>query len=741
MSIPSFMSDMQTVFGLSSNYASEFRAYLGLSNTQAIPNTSVVANQYLQFLSAQENSSLAAFFLANIQKIYGGTSDVDYLTLVDEFHASLGISSESSLEDSPATRQQFMYFLSSPLTLTANALLGISTEAADSLFSFRNGETNGPITDTATTASDYLEWLPTFLRDNEGQGSTPDANILLFIENTLLSFNKIDATDPNSFSTVFNTLAKFRAYLGLSNSEAIPNDTAARAAFLMFLQENQATIQKSEAVNAISPQEQEIRNAIFATYSIILKMLSVLQRASQVEAKSQEIYADWMSSITDQISSTPMYGPTDQNKIVANSADFGKTTLGYGNITVRDVLSYLMNQIQTNNSTDETFTVSNPTVQNLDESPSSTSMGFPKFELQKNSDGSFTFSIEAPTGTDDQGVPTGWTTLLSAQVPASTSLITNQSSTSALVESLLTQMTTAWNETSSIITPEIAFWTPTRTSSTGGALTSGTGWVSTVTTIDIKKDWTTGIPIYAAPTTTVVPEQTCANVYYQWVSDGESLPNWNRLVTNNINTVVSAMMPSFESGSCDAVSTTLLQFSNGLYTNKYMTLTLEKDPSSTTASGTFKLYWSISSTDYGNNNITANAYDAAQAAGDHCGAATLGTTGSNVFTTTATQTSMSTGLWGPWESAWPDTVAYSSDTDFAASLQSIEATAQTYRGEVNAQLQLYLQSTQARQSNIETSMKNMQNLVSQTTQAVTNMINTLDTFMQTLTSILSALFH
>ena len=112
----------------------------------------------------------------------------------------------------------------------------------------------------------------------------------------------------------------------------------------------------------------------------------------------------------------------------------------------------------------------------------------------------------------------------------------------------------------------------------------------------------------------------------------------------------------------------------------------------------------------------------------------------NTFNLPIAAATENSGLWGPWTSAWPQTVSY--PTSYSkGSLQTVEANAQTYRGEVNAQLQLYLQSTQARQSTIETSMKNMQNLVSQTTQAATNQMNLLDSIIQTMTSILSALFH
>ena len=728
MSIPSFMSDMQAAFGLSSDYESDFRAYLGLTADQTIPNDSLTADKYIQFLSSQKEVSLSSFFLTAIQQRSGSTESVDYAALIDEFRSSMGLSKTVQINDTPDTRRQFVYFLSSPLTLMANAILGISQEASASLLAFRQSSdpsvSSTPMADNAATVSAYLGdgILPGIL----GQGTTPETNILIFLQDALQSFNDTSVT--------LDVLTKFRAYLGLSNSEAIPNDTATRAAFLNFLQEAQATVQRSEAVNAISPQEQEMRNAIFATFSIILKMLTVLQRASQVEAKSQQIYADWMSSITDQISSTPMYGPTDENSIIANSTDFGETTLGYGNITVRDMLTYLMNQIQTNNSTDESFTIKNPSVQNLTDFPNSTEMGFPKFELQKNSDGSFTFSIEAPSDVDDNGVPQSWTTVMSASVPASTSFITNQTSTSALVENLLTKMTTYWNSQVSIMTPTLTFYFPYRT--TVGNISPSD--LSRSMEIDLKQAWSPAAsqPLYFV-STSVIPSRGWCDVYHDWsvsyVLHSGSLHDR----TDSLNTVVNYMLNQISlANTLNPGSTATTYYTVGqiqdwsVYENKFFVLKLVEN-SITDGSASFSLYWGRTY-----NNAPFDGVSPVPSSGN------MRTDWSwkYTFTIPAQQVPQSSGLWGPWTSAWPNTIAYPSNFN-KASLQSIESAAQTYRGEVNSQLQLYLQSTQARQSNIETSMKNMQNLVSQTTQAVTNMINTLDTFMQTLTSILSALFH
>jgi hypothetical protein len=701
MSIPSYMTDLAGLLGLSSTYESEFRSYLKLADNQGIPDNSVTEELYLKFLSSQ--TSLASYIIAAIQQNYGSTEDIDELALLDEFRASLGLSASDPLPDTDDTRRQFVYFLKSPLTLAAQALFGISTEAADSIRAFRQQNAGSPIGDSDTTLDAYMTFL--------ASGTTPTTNILTFIKDALSAFNNTDVTN--------SILTKFRAYLGVLGTEALSNDTSTKAAFLSFMKEALATVQKSEAVNAISPQEQETRNILFSTFSIILKMMNVLQKASQVESKSQQIYADWMSSITNQISATPLYGPTALNTIIANDDDFGKTTLGYGSITVRDVLNYLMNQIQTNGTSSSSFTVRNPNYQNLTAYPNSGETGFPRFELVKNSDGSYTFKVESPTTYNADQTVSGWTTLLQSTM-SPTSTVLNQSALNAVVDGLLSKMTESWDSASSIVTPQLVYWTPLRDSD--GNLIPGE-YLSRIINLDLKAAWSAeGVDMmqYYTPD---LSTKGWRSLYYSW-SSGYILSSgslYNR--DDNFADVVNGILNTMATNGNDAYYYSVGWIHDGIVGhNAYFTLEVVKD-SSTPDSAHFTVYW----------RRTGDAYNGP-------GAADTSWDKGTDFTSSIQKVSQSSGLWGPWESAWPQTVTYPSGFE-KASLQAIESNAQTYRGEVNAQLQLYLQSTQARQSTVETAMKNMQNLVSQTTQAVTNMTNLLDNIIQTFTSILSALFH
>jgi hypothetical protein len=706
MNIPSYMTDLSWAFGLSSAYEAEFRAYLKLAAGQAIPDDSFTEDQYIKFLSSQE-SSLAGYIVAAIQQYYGSSADIDELALLDEFRASMGLSASDPIPDTAETRRQFVYFLKSPLTLAAQGIYGISSAAADSLRTFRQQNGGSPIGDSDTTLAAYLSSLT--------PGTTPQTSILTFIGDSLSAFNNTQVTNA--------TLAKFRAYLGLSSSQSIANDSATRTAFLSFMKEALALVQKSEAVNALSPQEEQIRNIFFSTYAIIVKMLSVLQKATQVESKSQQVYADWMSNLTAQISATPLYGPKDENMIIANSADFGRTTLGYGNITVRDVLNYLMNQIQTAGTDNASFTVRNPIVQNLTAFYTSPDNGFPKFDLTKNSDGSFTFKVEAPILDPYFQILLGWETVDGLSFTISpTGLITNQTAINAVVDGLLSQMTQYWNSQSTIVTPTLVLWLPERNSD-GQIDTSS--WTYVKLPIDLKEAWGTSGATQVVYREISFGDRGWDEQYALWEAEGGGVitvvPNGtissaldeHSLVQYLISTMTTNHLQTYYwtvgtiTDASDSPNLVLKLVQNGV------------------GSSSFTLYWAESTqTPYGASGPT-----------DVSGWNTF-----KQFTEEVVHLPEGSGMWGPWQEAWPQTIAYPSGYN-AASLQTIEANSQTYRGEVNAQLQLYLQSTQARQSTIETSMKNMQNLVSQTTQAVTNQTNLLDNIIQAMTAILSTLFH
>ena len=281
-------------------------------------------------------------------------------------------------------------------------------------------------------------------------------------------------------------------------------------------------------------------------------------------------------------------------------------------------------------------------------------------------------------------------------------------------------MTESWDSATTIVTPMLVYWVPIRNSD--GNLVPGE-YLNRIVTLDLKKAWGAEGATMTSYYTPDMSTRGWRSLYYDW-SNGYILSSGSLYDRDdNFADVVNDILNKMADQNADAYYYSVGWIHDGIIShNAYFTLQVVKD-SSTPDSAHFTVYW----------RRTDDYYNGA-------GAANTSWSNGTSFTSQKLTLSQSSGLWGPWESAWPQTVVYPSGYE-KASIQSIESSAQTYRGEVNAQLQLYLQSTQARQSTVETAMKNMQNLVSQTTQAVTNMTNLLDSIIQTMTSILSALFH
>lgn len=704
-SILSFIQGMgQTLSFDTTAVTSEFSAYLNSSDLSTIPDNPAIRAKFLDFLK-QDSSSLAAFITAAIQSVYGSSTAEDELSLIEEFQASLGLqgqpletANESEL-DKIKIRQQFLYFLSSPVTLAAQSIYGISSDAADSIASFRTQQGGGsPMTDTAQQGQDYLQMV--------ASGGTPDTNIVVFLQNTLQGFSNTPLTD--------DLVAKFRKYAGLDPSAPLDSPET-RALFVAFLHDTLSSAQASEAVNAISPAEQDIRSILFSAFSIVLKMLSTLQKAIQVESKALDFYANWESRITDMVSATPLYGPTANTQIVANDTDFGKTSLGFGNITVRDMVSYLYNQIQQNGTSDETFDITNPTI------------NFPRFELIKNPNGTYTINIRPENGSS--------TIFMTATATVNT-LLTATEQQSDVVNNLVSGLTTYWNSLSSIVVPNQTVTVTTR-DSISGALS---GTANSNISIDLKQVWKQGGGAINPALPYTLSSSSDLGGYDNY---RDSLQNWMMAVTSSANTLnILYGANNFPSGTVQ--STALPTMLQQIAAQGWNGTTFNYDPSLYIyyAGVKGKLTFSLTETGRSADGSQRTYNFMWYLNGTILGSSVYNFSGTlpGVTATVNPLTSVAGGLWGPWQSAWPETIPYAPGFN-PASMQTIRTTASQYRGDVNSQLQLYIQGAQARSSNIDTSMKTMQNLISQTTQATTNQTNLLDLIMQTMTSILTTLFR
>jgi len=112
-----------------------------------------------------------------------------------------------------------------------------------------------------------------------------------------------------------------------------------------------------------------------------------------------------------------------------------------------------------------------------------------------------------------------------------------------------------------------------------------------------------------------------------------------------------------------------------------------------------------------------------------------------------------TYFWGPWTSpkpgAWPETIVSYEDSgeynpnneDDKKEMEDKRSSSSSYRAELNAQLQLYIQNLDARKTQIRDTSKITDNLINSTREAIQAQSNLLTAITESLRSLLSAIFR
>lgn len=686
-----------------------FRAYLGLEAGDALPDEFATRSEYIKFLSLTHD--FASYAATAVKNAYN-TSIIQNVAVLAAFRASLQLDPDAAIASDADTKHAFLYFLTSPTTLAAHGFYGISYAAANSLAAFRatvvpSLASGVPLPTDEATREQYLAFL------HGTDTVTPQLGIAKFI---------LDTTAAITGAPLVNEmLAKFRAYLGLAQADAIPDDEISKAHYMSFLQSKLAAVGKSEAINAISPHEDTVRRILFSAFSMVLEMLTTLQQTARLESKAIQLYAEWQKEYTNLVTSTPIYGPVSLNQVIANNDDFGRTTLGHEGITVRQVADWLLHEIQRTGSSSATFNVTNP----AHDYP-----GFPCFIMTRNANGSYSLTLRAPLRDGWGGFYNNWQNLLTVTISPST-ILAGEALNTSLIDNMMIEMTKKWQANSfdqSSFNVYAKVWDRKSTGSKSeigdlyqaGAIfkSYSTSYLKTLWSGTSEKIWFTDeqfdghdAPIYA---------------YQDWI-DGDG----NLTVTGGnywpIRVTVINNLPTTLDGWSN--------FQLGTITGGDLA------PDKNHVAPEFRMQ-----IHYASNTGTVRNYTMV------CYATWLNKKGKRQydwgptfeFEVTSTDSNVGTGFWGPWNApgigAWPETVPYPSKFS-KSSLQNIRSQASSYIGEINAQLQQYVQSTQARKENIDNAMKVMQNLLSQTLQATSNQINLLDAIMQSLKSILSAIFH
>lgn len=354
----------------------------------------------------------------------------DQLTGLESTNAS--VIETTLLSIAPSTVQQFPD-VSTLITYMAGVIA--DTGAAPTLKLW-----NEFLTKTSTQVKDYLTLQSSDNRDNVravftslfkaeitqmfGEGVTPpdlpdlasnEVQVLIDTLSRGLVINRGDAaldgllsTDPDVVNTTLSSLCPGltlspEVVTLLSRAAAAIAETGASlpVEYQNFLSSAIEAEHVSEATVAISPHEAEMRRIMFEIFSLALDMIRVLQTTSTLEGTLLYYYANVQREYVDMMSQTQMYGPTPKTRIIVNSQDFGKTALGYGNITVRSVVDYLYNQIKdttgaqtiTYSSTGETYVGTGDFTDqyNVD------TIGVLEFKLIRDSKNGYEFQIQVPS--------------------------------------------------------------------------------------------------------------------------------------------------------------------------------------------------------------------------------------------------------------------------------------------------------------------------------------------------------
>ncbi len=681
-----------------------FRSYLGLEEGDPLPDEFATRSDYISFLGLEHD--FATYAAANVKRTYG-TSIIQNVDILAEFRASLLLDPNDAIAPDADTKRAFLYFLTSPTITAAHSVYGISKAAADSLRLFRatiaSLDPGVPLPTNEETCEQYQAFVAERL------------DIAKFIQDATIAITGAPLTNE--------LLAKFRAYLGLQTSDPIADDEVTKAHYMSFLHAKLAAVGKSEAANAISPHEDAVRRVLFSAFSMVLEMLTTLQQTARLESKAIQIYSEWEKEYTNLIAATPIYGPTSLNQIIANNNDFGSTTLGQEGITIRQVADWLLNEIQTKGTSSATFNVTNP----VHDDP-----GFPCFIMEKNSDGSYTFRLRAPQRDGWGGFANNWQNILSVTITPSSTLI-GQEQNRALIDNMMTAMTTKWQNNAFDRSSFGVYAKVYDRKSTGdkkeiGDLYQSGVMFKTFLTSDLKTLWS-GRPntieyVDHQFTRDGGPYNRPAEAFHGWFGQNQASFTVNPSLNQPINILVNNNLPTGVATNSIALNLGTIQ--GGDYDGGTFGIYLQNQSEQHPNYYSFAVY--IRYRDDGQQKLKW-AEDAEE--WFYSKSMDLSST-------------ISTGFWGPWNApgigAWPETVPYPSNYS-KTSLQNVRSQASSYIGEINAQLQQYVQVTQARKENIDNARKLMQNLLSQTLQATSNQMSLLDAIVQTLKSILTSIFH
>lgn len=131
--------------------------------------------------------------------------------------------------------------------------------------------------------------------------------------------------------------------------------------FLTYLNQVVTSEQFSQKVyvnDKLSPEEMKKRNIMFQVLNSVVSMLLSLQSTVTVQAQNIAIFARWQKEYTNMLTRVPTLVGGEASNVVANTSDLSKFTLGYNDISIRDIAQWWAQQRLDGKS--DTFTITLP---------------------------------------------------------------------------------------------------------------------------------------------------------------------------------------------------------------------------------------------------------------------------------------------------------------------------------------------------------------------------------------------
>ncbi len=130
--------------------------------------------------------------------------------------------------------------------------------------------------------------------------------------------------------------AQFLQKNGLTTN---PSDTdpAAQAAFISYIQTNYT----DNNVLGLSPEEVDKRRIMFDAFSIVLRMMTMLQNTVTEQSRTVLFLAKWQEQYTKLMGHVPTYVALPTNAPTIDTINPSRYTFGYNDISLQDIADYV----------------------------------------------------------------------------------------------------------------------------------------------------------------------------------------------------------------------------------------------------------------------------------------------------------------------------------------------------------------------------------------------------------------